>query len=216
MLTTRQRPDGENPNTPDEFQKLWAASPTAHGARYQRKISDGFNPFGSSDFYYDVGTIYYYYPGRRNPGVISADTWEIYGALGWKWANVKVSYNLDDYFGARPTGQKTDGTWYIDLSAAYPVGETGVLVVCRGGGRARFRTALFEDPRVGAVGDLAQQEQVIAAKGVGGFPGLRVPVEALEGDVEADAAVGVVLPDGCLDGAQADLLHRLMSRGGGG
>ena len=24
-----------------------------------------------------------------------------------------------------PTGQKTDGTWYVDLSATYPVGETG-------------------------------------------------------------------------------------------
>ncbi len=51
VLTTRQRPAGENPLTPDEFHTLWSASPAAHGARYQRKISDGFNPFGSSDFY---------------------------------------------------------------------------------------------------------------------------------------------------------------------
>ena len=51
VLITRQRPDGDNPNTIDEFSKLWTASPFAHGARYQRKISDGFNPFGSSDDY---------------------------------------------------------------------------------------------------------------------------------------------------------------------
>src|SRR5207247_3926024 len=32
--------------------------------------------------------------GRKNPGVTSADTWELYGALGWKWVSVKVSYSL--------------------------------------------------------------------------------------------------------------------------
>ncbi len=51
VLTTKQRPEGDNPNTIDEFTKLWSTSPAAHGARYQRKISDGFNPFGSSDDY---------------------------------------------------------------------------------------------------------------------------------------------------------------------
>jgi uncharacterized protein (TIGR02001 family) len=88
--------------------------------------------FGSSDFYWDVGTIYYYYPGDKggvaNPTQRSADTWEIYGGLGWKWLGVKVSYNLDDYFGARPTGKKTDGTWYFDFFANYPIGETGFAV----------------------------------------------------------------------------------------
>lgn len=85
--------------------------------------------FGSSDFFYDLGTIYYYYPGSKNPGVISADTWELYAGLGWKWASVKFSYSLDDYFGVRPTGQKTDGTWYVDLSATYPVGDTGFALI---------------------------------------------------------------------------------------
>jgi uncharacterized protein (TIGR02001 family) len=84
---------------------------------------------GDSDFFYDVGTIYYYYPGKRNPGVVNADTWEIYAAIGWKWASLKFSYSLDDYFGARPTGQKTDGTYYLDLTAAYPVGDTGISLI---------------------------------------------------------------------------------------
>ena len=84
---------------------------------------------GSDDWNYDVGTLYYYYPGSRNPGVVNADTWEIYGAIGWKWVSAKVSYNVKDYFGARPTGQKTDGTWYVDLSATYPIGETGWAVL---------------------------------------------------------------------------------------
>jgi uncharacterized protein (TIGR02001 family) len=85
--------------------------------------------FGDTDWFWDVGTIYYYYPGSRNPGVASADTWEVYGALGWKWASVKLSYSLDDYFGLRPDGNSTDGTYYIDLSATYPVGETGFALI---------------------------------------------------------------------------------------
>jgi uncharacterized protein (TIGR02001 family) len=84
--------------------------------------------FGSSDFYWDVGTIYYYYPGSRVGGAVSANTWELYAGLGWKWLGVKFSYSLDDYFGARPTGQKTDGTWYLDFFGNYPIGETGFAV----------------------------------------------------------------------------------------
>ena len=51
VLTTKQRPEGDNPKTIEEFTKLWSDSVRPHGARYQRRISDGFNPFGSSDDY---------------------------------------------------------------------------------------------------------------------------------------------------------------------
>lgn len=88
---------------------------------------------GSDDWTYDVGTLYYYYPGSRNPGVYNADAWEVYGGIGWKWLSAKVSYNVQDYFGARPTGEKTDGTWYVDLSAAYPLGDTGVTLLAHYG-----------------------------------------------------------------------------------
>jgi uncharacterized protein (TIGR02001 family) len=83
---------------------------------------------GSSDWWYDLGTIYYYYPGSKNPGVVSADTWELYAGIGWKWIGLKWSWNLDNYFGAQPTGQKTDGTWYADLSATYPFVDTGFAI----------------------------------------------------------------------------------------
>ena len=86
------------------------------------------NTIGDSDFSYDIGTLYYYYPGTRAPGVVSADTWEAYAALNWKWLGAKVSYSLDDYFGARPTGEKTDGTLYWDLYANVPLGESGVTL----------------------------------------------------------------------------------------
>ena len=93
------------------------------------------NNFPGSDFFYDLGVYGYVYPGSRNPGVVDADTWELYAALGWKWASVKFSYSLTDYFGARPNANrnKTDGTWYIDASATYPIGETGFAILAHVG-----------------------------------------------------------------------------------
>jgi len=84
---------------------------------------------GSEDWSYDIGTLYYLYPGNRNPGFANANTWEIYAALNWKWLGAKASYNLDDYFGAQPTGKKTDGTWYFDFYANYPVADTGFTLL---------------------------------------------------------------------------------------
>jgi tetratricopeptide (TPR) repeat protein len=41
----------DNPQTEEELAQLIARSPGKLGARYQRNISDGFDPFGASDFY---------------------------------------------------------------------------------------------------------------------------------------------------------------------
>ena len=89
------------------------------------------NNFPDSDFFYDLGVYGYVYPGSRNPGVANADTWELYGALGWKWVSVKFSYALTDYFGARPdaNADKTDGTYYVDLTATYPIGDSGFALI---------------------------------------------------------------------------------------
>jgi tetratricopeptide (TPR) repeat protein len=54
VLETIQRPAGPNPRTPQDMARLIAASPFKHGARYQRRIADGHNPFGSSDYYISI------------------------------------------------------------------------------------------------------------------------------------------------------------------
>jgi len=79
---------------------------------------------GPSDFTYDVGTLYYYYPGSENtaanPLNVKADTWEIYGALGWKWLSAKYSYSiLSKTFGVRDS----QGTGYLDLTATVPLAD---------------------------------------------------------------------------------------------
>jgi hypothetical protein len=61
-LTTLARPKVEvqaprkddNPETAEELAAMLAAAPARQGARWQRRISDGYNPFGSSDMYMSV------------------------------------------------------------------------------------------------------------------------------------------------------------------
>ena len=74
--------------------------------------------FGKSDFGFDVGLLYYWYPGDAAPGLEKANTLEVYGALSWKFLSAKYSYSLDDKtFGVTDSS----GTWYLDLSVDFPV-----------------------------------------------------------------------------------------------
>lgn len=93
----------------------------------------GYKGAISDDWSYDVGLLYYYYPGTANPGLVKADTFEGYVGIGYKWLSAKFSYNFKDYFGARPAGEKTDGSWYLDFSAAYPLGDSGASLVAHYG-----------------------------------------------------------------------------------
>jgi uncharacterized protein (TIGR02001 family) len=76
-----------------------------------------------SDLGYDVGLLYYYYPGDFSAagaaaGIGKSDTTEIYGALSWKWLSGKLSYSVGNKtFGVT----NSDGTWYLDLTASYPI-----------------------------------------------------------------------------------------------
>jgi uncharacterized protein (TIGR02001 family) len=74
------------------------------------------------DLGFDVGLLYYYYPGRFiqpvGVDVRKADTLEGYGALTWKWLSAKVSYSLLDRTFGVPSSR---GTYYLDLTGTYPV-----------------------------------------------------------------------------------------------
>jgi uncharacterized protein (TIGR02001 family) len=70
---------------------------------------------------YDVGFLRYNYPGTYLAGSTKADTNEIYGAVTYSILTAKLSYSLGDLFGVA----NAKGSTYFDLSANYPVGETG-------------------------------------------------------------------------------------------
>lgn len=80
---------------------------------------------GETGLTFDVGAIRYMYPGDK-AGAFEGDTSEVYGALGWKWFTVKYSYYLSD--GVFGFGPNADGSDYLDISASYPIGETGLTV----------------------------------------------------------------------------------------
>lgn len=77
------------------------------------------------DFGFDVGLLQYYYPGDVVSGATKADTLEAYVAGTWKWFTLKYSQSLSNKtFGVA----NSKGTDYLDLSAAFPIGETGLTL----------------------------------------------------------------------------------------
>jgi uncharacterized protein (TIGR02001 family) len=86
----------------------------------------GFKNAFATDFNYDVGYIRYNYLGKYTPavGFAKADTEEIYGLIGYKWISVKYSYGLGQFL----TVPGAKGTNYIDLTAAYPIADSGFTV----------------------------------------------------------------------------------------
>ena len=84
---------------------------------------------GETGLGYDLGAIYYWYPGDTLDH-FDPDSAEIYGALTYEWIGLKVSWNLDNYFGYEGnTGSNdSDGSAYYDLYANIPVSETGITL----------------------------------------------------------------------------------------
>jgi len=119
---------------------LQDGSPAAYraGGSLELDIYGGFKgSIGKTDFGYDVGLLYYWYPGDTNPGCTigavacpKADTLELYGALSWKWLSGKLSYSLrDETFGV----PDSRGTYYFDVTANYPLPDTKLTLVAHYG-----------------------------------------------------------------------------------
>ena len=76
------------------------------------------------DFGYDVGLLYYYYPGKYPAGFNSPDTLEAYIAGSYKTVTLKYSHAMTDLFGFIDS----KGAGYLDLSATYDLGNGFGLV----------------------------------------------------------------------------------------
>lgn len=103
------------------------------------------NTFGKSDFTYDIGLLYYWYPGDVKSaaqgcvyGTVAcpkANTTELYGALGWKWITVKYSHSIDNKTFGVPD---TRGSYYLEVNADVPLGGTGLTANLHWG-KAHFK-----------------------------------------------------------------------------
>jgi uncharacterized protein (TIGR02001 family) len=124
------------------------------GASLELDIYGGYKgTIGKTDFGYDVGLLYYWYPGTRVAGATKADTLEVYGALSWKWLSAKLNYVIsDEAFGV----SDADGTYYLDFTATYPIPNTKLTLIGHfgmqkftGNGGANDTNASYEDWKIG-------------------------------------------------------------------
>lgn len=80
----------------------------------------------AGDLGYDVGIITYYYPGDKVPGVKTPDTTEVYLGGSWKFLSLKYSHVVSQNFIGwydYTNSKKTRGSYYIDLSGTYDLGN---------------------------------------------------------------------------------------------
>ncbi len=85
----------------------WASSSLDFGnccdENYEVDWYGGFR--GGDQVTYDVGAIYYSYPGTN----VNVDYPEIYGGVGWQWLSGKVWYSPD-------FGSSGDTAWYYEVN----------------------------------------------------------------------------------------------------
>lgn len=115
------------------------------GAKAETDLYAGFRGSFTDDLAYDVGGVYYMYPGADWDESVfdgfndsnKVDTFEAYAALTYKWLTFKTGIALTEYFGwstnnspvnggfagdpkAGVTGD-TSGSYYFEVNAAYEV-----------------------------------------------------------------------------------------------
>lgn len=85
----------------------------------------GYRGSFSDTVAYDIGAIYYWYPGSFPSGFNSADTTEIYFGISAGIFGAKYSYAITDLFGYTDS----DGSGYLDLYANWGFADTWTLNV---------------------------------------------------------------------------------------
>ena len=122
--------------------KTGLGSPAAVGAPYvpgkvnsasvELDLFGGYKWGFAKDWTLDLGLYRYYYPGTYdNLGAYkNPNTTEAYLGLSYAWASLKYSQVISaNTFGVTNSG----GTNYVDLSLAYPLGESGWTILAHGG-----------------------------------------------------------------------------------
>jgi len=99
------------------------APPNSVSASMEWDFYGGYKGSLPADFGYDVGVLYYWYPGNydRAPiGYTKPNTTEVYGALTWKFLSLKYSVSVNDKTFGVPESR---GSSYLDLTASYDLVE---------------------------------------------------------------------------------------------
>jgi uncharacterized protein (TIGR02001 family) len=106
---------------------------------------------------YDVGILTYNYPGSGKPsGNAKPDTTEVYGAVTWEFLTVKYSHSTGSLFGwTKPDGSKTKGSGYLEVNAAFDLGNGFGLAGHVGHQSVKgLGNASYTDVKIGATKDV--------------------------------------------------------------
>ena len=104
-----------------------------HGASLEWDFYGGYKYAITEDWGVDAGVLYYWYPGTYHADVTKPNTTELYVAGSWKWVSLKYSHSVADTFGI----PNSENSWYLDLSANYPI--TDALTLNAHVGRQEFK-----------------------------------------------------------------------------
>ena len=99
------------------------APPNSVSASMEWDFYGGYKGSLPMDFGYDIGALYYWYPGNYGlapAGYTKPDTTEIYGALSWKFISLKYSVSVNNKTFGVPDSR---GSSYLDLTASYDIIE---------------------------------------------------------------------------------------------
>jgi len=109
---------------------------------------------------FDVGVLTYNYPGHGTDpaGLVKPDTTEVYGALSWEWLTLKYSHSTTALFGwlkSPAFTEKTKGSGYLELNAAYDLGNGWGLSGHVGHQKVKgYSDASYSDWKVGVTKDV--------------------------------------------------------------
>jgi uncharacterized protein (TIGR02001 family) len=93
----------------------WIKDAAGNG-KVEIDIYGGYKGEIAKDFTYDVGFLTYQYPSNKLP--TKAETFEIYGAVTYGPATVKLSRSLSNLFGTA----NSKGSTYLEAAATFEVG----------------------------------------------------------------------------------------------
>lgn len=101
-----------------------ATSPSQAKGPVELDLYGGYKGELSKALSYDVGGLYYFYPGNTLSNIsANANTFEVYGALTMGVLTAKYSHSLTNLFGAATATQGSKGSGYFDLSANFDLGN---------------------------------------------------------------------------------------------
>ncbi|MBA3033225.1 MAG: TorF family putative porin [Gammaproteobacteria bacterium] len=126
-------------------------------ASLELDVYGGYKGAITDDFGYDLGVLTYNYPGSGKPtGAAKPDTTEVYGALSYKWLTVKYSRSTGSLFGwTKADGTKTKGSGYLELNAAYDLGDGWGINGHVGHQKVKgYSDASYSDYKVGVTKDV--------------------------------------------------------------